>query len=131
MSEIDKEKTSAPASKSGDDQQPIQTYSDDLYVERKETLGNYLKSQTSGEQYQVPESGKQILRKEHKNTFGISNDVNSEFSVMDDEGRPAGIQNPPESQPSFSNQQGLEDSFNEAYEFFNNLSVFSSHSEVF
>ena len=120
MSEIDKKKTSAPESKSGSDQ-PIETYRDDLYEERKETLGNYLKSQTSGEQYEVPESGKQILRKEHKNKFGISGDP-SEFSIIDDEGRPAGIQNSPESQDSFSNQDNLEQSFNEAYRFFENLS---------
>ena len=86
MSEIDKKKTSAPQSKSGEGQ-PIETYRDDLYEERKETLGNYLKSQTSGEQYEVPESGNQILRKEHKNKFSISNEP-SEFSIIDDEGRP-------------------------------------------
>ena len=118
MSEIDEKKIVSPRSEDGG---PVQTYRDDLYQERKKTLGDYLKSQTSGEQYNLPNSDEQILRKEHKNAFSIG-EGGSEFSVMDDEGRPAGIQNSPESQPSFSNQEDLEQSFTEAYKFFDNLS---------
>ena len=108
MSEIDKKNITSPESKSGSDS-PVETYRDDLYKERKDTLGSYLSNLTKGD-----------VGIEKKNTYSIEydNDTVEEISVISDDGTPAPITDPPSNQDAFQNDPNIED----AIRYFKNLS---------